>query len=241
MEASNYIALSGQLALDQRITALAQNVANSKTAGYRAEILDFNKLVSRSGSAETDFVSPGKSHVSPEAGGVTQTKNQLDIAVKGDGFFAFQGQSGTYYSRDGRLLMANDGHLVNTSGEAVLDVSGSAIQLKPNMPEVDIAADGSVLQGGQKQGQIGLYNIDLSQGFRRTGNAGFVPKVEPEPVVNFTENGVLQGYTEESNVNPATAMTSLIQITRAFEAISNLSERANEAEKNAIEILGSKN
>lgn len=241
METSNYVALSGQLALDQRIAVLAQNIANVKTPGYRAEILDFSKLVARNGSTETAFVSPGKSQVNSEAGGLVQTKNALDIAVKGEGFFAFQGTSGTYYSRDGRLLMANDGRLLNTSGEPVLDASGSTIQLKTNIPEVDIAPDGSVLQGGQKQGQIGLYKVNLSTGFQRAGNAGFIPKVDPEPLTIFTENGVLQGYIEESNVNPATAMTSLIQITRAFEAISSLSERANEAEKNAIEILGSRN
>ncbi len=241
MEASNYIALSGQIALDQRMTALAQNIANAKTAGYRAEILDFNKLVSRNGVAETDFVSPGRSHVSTDAGGLIQTKNQLDVAVKGDGFFAFEGQSGTYYSRDGRLMMATDGRLINTSGEPVLDVGGSPIQLKPNLPEVDIAADGSVLQGGQKQGQIGLYNVDLSHGYKRLGNAGFAPKTQAEAISNFASNGILQGYTEDSNVNPANAMTSLIQITRAFEAMSTLSDRASEAEKNAIDILGSRN
>lgn len=241
METSSYVALSGQLALDQRITALAQNIANAKTTGYRAEILDFNKLVSRNGALETDFVSPGKSHVSTDAGGLVQTKNQLDIAVKGEGFFAFQSQSGTYYSRDGRLLMSSDGRLINTSGEAVLDISGSPIQLKPNLPEIDISADGSVLQGGQKQGQIGLYSIDLSHGFKRSGNVGFIPQSEPETINNFAENGVLQGYTEDSNVNPATAMTSLIQITRAFEAVSNLADRASEAEKNAIQVLGSRN
>lgn len=240
MQTSTYVALTSQLALDQRMAALAQNIANVKTSGYRAEFLDFNKLVSRTGQSETDFVSPGRSRIDSESGGLTQTKNPLDVAVKGEGYFSFQGKTGTYYSRDGRVLMTSDGRMVNTSGEPLLDASGSPIQLNPGVAEIDIGVDGSVLQQGQKLGQIGLYKLDLSQGFRRAGNAGFVPKVDADPITSFTTNGVLQGYTEESNVNPATAMTSLIQITRAFEAISNLSERANEAEKNAIEVLGSK-
>jgi flagellar basal-body rod protein FlgF len=241
MEAATYVALSGQLALDRRLVALAQNIANSRTAGYRAQIVDFKSILSHTGAAQTSFASVGKNSVSTEAGGLVPTHNQLDVAVKGGGYFAFQSASGTYYSRDGRLTLATDGRLLNSAGDALLDNGGGPLQIDPGLPDVNIGADGAILQNGQRKGQIGLFNLDLEKGFARAGASGLVPKAEAEAVADFTENGVVQGYYEDSNVNPATAMTTLIEITRAFEAVSNLSEKASEAQKSAIDILGSRN
>jgi flagellar basal-body rod protein FlgF len=241
MQTSTYVALSGQLALDRRMQALAQNIANARTSGYRSEVLDFNSLMSTTGSHETAFASPGKTHINSESGGLSLTKNPLDLAAKGDGFFAYQSTSGTYYSRDGRLLLASDGRLLNTAGEPVLDSGGAPLQLDPRIPDIAISNTGVVTQAGLRKGQIGLYKINLETGFARHGSAGFLPKTEAEAVTDFSRDGVLQGYIEESNVNPAMEMARLIQITRAFEAVSALSERTNEAEKSAIEILGSKN
>jgi flagellar basal-body rod protein FlgF len=241
MQTSAYVALSGQLALDRRMQALAQNIANARTSGYRSEILDFNSVISVTGPHETKFTSSGKTHVNPESGGLSLTKNPLDLAARGEGFFAYQSATGIYYSRDGRLLLTPDGRLLNTSGEPVLDSGGAQLQLDPAVPDITIDDTGVVSQAGSRKGQIGLYRINLDAGFVRHGNSGFVPKTEAEPVIDFTREGMLQGYIEESNVNPAFEMTRLIQITRAFEAVSTLAERTFEAEKSAIEILGSKN
>ena len=241
METSTYVALSGQLALDKRMAALAQNIANARTAGYRAQIVDFNTVLSQAGSTATAFASSSKDHVSEESGGLIQTKSPLDIAVKGNGYLAFQSASGTYYSRDGRLTLSNDGRLLNAAGDPLLDSGGGSIQIDPRNPDLSIGPTGALLQGGQKLSQVGLFDVDLSSDFQRTGPSGFIPKGEATPIANFNENGVLQGYYEDSNVNPATSMTTLIEITRAFEAASNLNDKAGEAQKSAIDILGSHN
>jgi flagellar basal-body rod protein FlgF len=241
METSTYVALSGQLALDKRMAALAQNIANARTAGYRAQIVDFKSVLSQAGSTPTAFASASKDYVSEASGGLMQTKNPLDIAVKGNGYLAFQSSAGTYYSRDGRLSLSTDGNLLNAAGDPLLDSGGGAIQVDPRNSDLSIGANGAILQGGQKLSQVGLFDINLNGDFQRTGPSGFIPKSEAVPLTNFNENGVLQGYYEESNVNPATSMTTLIEITRAFEAASNLSEKAGDAQKSAIDILGSRN
>jgi flagellar basal-body rod protein FlgF len=241
METSGYVGLSAQLALDRRMSSLAQNIANANTAGYRAEVLDFKDVIKATGLLPTDYVIPGGSHVDPSVGGLSQTKNPLDLAVRGSGFFGYQDASGKMvYSRDGRLTLASDGRLMNANGNALTDASGSPLQLDPNIADVSIAADGSILQNGQSRGNVGLFQLNLDGGFSRAPGAAFDPVNPPTPETDFVRNGVVQGYVEESNVNGALAMTSLIQLTRAFEAISQLSERGSDAEKNAIDILGSR-
>lgn len=241
METSTYVALSGQLALDKRMAALAQNIANARTAGYRAQIVDFKSVLSQAGATPTAFASASKDYVSEDSGGLVQTKSPLDIAVKGNGYLAFQSPSGTYYSRDGRLTLSADGRLLNAAGDPLLDSGGGAIQIDPRNSDVSISASGTVMQGNQKLSQVGLYDLDLAKGFQRTGPSGFIPKAEATTLTDFNQNGVLQGYYEDSNVNPATSMTTLIELSRAFEAASNLNDKAGEAQKSAIDILGSHN
>ena len=241
METASYVALSGQLALDRRMSALAQNIANARTAGYRAEVVDFKTILAQTGSSETAFSSPGRHFVSEASGGLIQTKNQLDLAVKGAGFLAYQSPNGVYYSRDGRLSLSLDGNLLNSAGDALLDSGGGAIQVDPNIPNIVIDANGAVSQAGQNKGSIGMFEIDLAKGFQRSGPSGFVPIAEPIALSTSDQGGIIQGYYEDSNVDPTRAMTTLIEITRAFEAISNLSDRTSEAQKSAIDVLGSRN
>ncbi len=241
MENSTYVAMSGQLALDKRMAALAQNIANARTAGYRAQIVDFKSVLSHAGASSTAFASASKDYVSEESGGLIQTKSPLDVAVKGNGYLAFQSSTGTYYSRDGRLTLSADGKLLNAAGDPLLDSGGGFIQVDPSNSDLSIGSNGALMQGGVRKGQIGLFAVDLNKGFQRSGPSGFIPKSDPTPITSFTEDGVLQGYYEDSNVNPATSMTTLIEITRAFEAASNLNDKASDAQKSAIDILGSHN
>ncbi len=134
------------------------------TVGYRGEVLDFKAIASRVGPSVTDFALPGDTHVDQSNGGLSQTKNPLDIAVKGQGFFGFQDSNGALtYSRDGRLTLASDGRLLNSAGAAIVDSGGASIQLDPNSPDVAIGPDGSILQSRCQE----RPGRSLSTGFHR--------------------------------------------------------------------------
>lgn len=239
MDTSIYVGLSGQMALDQRMSTIAQNIANANTVGYRAGGVDFATIISNTPTHETAFVSEGKNHMSELSGGFTRSGNPLDVAVQGNGFLGIQSPSGTYYSRDGRLSLNAGGQLVNTSGHNLLDSGGSPIQLDPSAGAVTINKDGTIFQSGKRFGQIGLFSVDTRAGFRRVENSGVVPVTTPEPISDHSSSGILQGFVEESNVNAVTEMVRLIQVTRAFEAASSLTDKASEAQRNAIQTLGS--
>lgn len=77
MQPSLYVSLSGQMALMRRMETLAHNVANVNTAGFRAEEIKFEQLVSQKTDAPTSFVSGGSTFISRRAGEVVRTDPRL--------------------------------------------------------------------------------------------------------------------------------------------------------------------
>ena len=239
METSVYVALSGQMAQAKRMETIAQNIANANTIGYRASGVQFESLSSRTGKFQTEFSSTGENFISQQAGGFTKTGGPLDVAVQGDGYLAYEGPSGTFYSRDGRIVMTPDGQLTSINGHPLLDAGGANMTVDPRGGPITISRTGGVLQDGTQRGTIGLFEIDVSAGFTRFENSGIIPAADAQAINTFARNGVMQGYLEESNVNAVNEMVRMIQVSRAFESISNLSDRAQEAERTAIQTLAS--
>ena len=132
------------------------------------------------------------------------------------------------------------GDLVSLNGHAVLDVSGSPLTLDPSGGPPNIGRDGMLFQGGRQIGAIGLFEIDLSKGYARYENSGFAVKAPAEAVEDFTRNGFMQGFIEESNVNPILEMTHLIAVQRAFEAISSGMEQRDSTLRDSIQALGAR-
>jgi flagellar basal-body rod protein FlgF len=240
METSAYVGLSGQLAMERRLAAIANNVANAGTAGFRAEGIHFGTAISATAPFKTEFATAGAEHVDAQGGGLAKTGNPLDIAIQGDGYIAIETPRGIAYTRDGRMQMLPSGQLVSLNGHAILDISGAPLTLNPNAGTVDIGRDGSVRQAGNAAGAIGLFSIDLSKGYSRYENASFAPRSEAQPIDDFARNGLVQGFIEESNVNPVLEITRLIAVQRAFEAISSQMEKRDSALRDTIQALGAR-
>lgn len=238
MQTGLYVSLSSQLALDRRLTTLADNVANATTVGFRATEVKFNQVVSDQKTAHVAFVSEGKEFLTTRSGGITETGGMLDFAIKGDAWFQVQTPSGPTLTRDGRFTLTDAGELVTLNGYAVLDAGGAPIQIEAGNGPVTLSADGQLNQNGQPIAAIGLFSADLSAGFVRAGNSGIIPRLPPEPVVDRVDAGVIQGYMEESNVNAISEMTQLIQVTRAFESIASLIRDSEASLSEAVRVLG---
>lgn len=240
MDTGIYVGLSGQLATERRLATIANNIANAGTAGFRAESVHFSNVVSATSPFHTDFVDAGASHAVTSNGGLVKTGNPLDVAIQGDGYLAIQTPGGIAYTRDGRMQMLPGGDLVSLNGHAILDNSGSPMTLDPAAGPVSIGRDGMLSQSGKPVGTIGLFDVDLGKGYSRYENSGFIPKLIPQPVDDFTRNGVVEGFVEESNVNPVLEMTHLISVQRAFEAVSSGMEQRDSTLRATIEALGAR-
>ncbi|QRM54225.1 flagellar basal-body rod protein FlgF [Sinorhizobium sp. BG8] len=238
MQSGLYVSLSSQLALDRRLTTLADNVANATTVGFRATEVKFNQVVSDQRTADVAFVNEGQEFISTKSGGITETGGTLDFAIKGDAWFSVETPSGPTLTRDGRFTLTDAGELVTLNGYPVLDAGGGPIQLDPQAGSITLSADGQLNQNNQPVAAIGLFEADLSNGFVRAGNSGIIPNSQPQPVVDRVDAGVVQGYIEESNVNAMSEMTQLIMVTRAFENIANLIRDSESSLEDAVKTLG---
>lgn len=238
MQPSIYVALSGQIALERRMETLARNVANLGTVGYRADEVTFEQILSTRGRDPVAFATAGETFISRNAGGLSQTGNLLDFAVDGDGWLAFQGPNGPVYTRDGRMSIDADGVLRTVAGYQVLDGGGAPIQLDPDAGPPVASRDGMLTQGDVQVGAIGLFQIPNAARLSRFENSGVVPDLPAEPVLDFTRNGIVQGYTEGANVNPVMEMTKLVMVTRAFQATSSAIEDAERSQSSAVRTLG---
>lgn len=241
MQSNIYVGLSAQLALQRRLDTVANNVANASTAGFRAEEMSFEELLTKSGqkSGQTgvSFVSQGRTHLSTEGGEITQTDNPLDIAVRGDAWLAIQTPTGPAYTRDGRMQMRADGVLTNLAGDPFLDAGGTPVQLNPDGGPITVNKAGTILQDGNNLGAFGLYRMPQGANLTRGHGASVITDQPAVPEIDFLRTGVVQGYVEKSNVNPILEMTHLTTLQRSFDAVSNVLRETESSLQDSLKTI----
>ncbi len=236
MQTAFNISLSAQMALDKRLTTIAENVANASTIGYRATGVSFESVMSK--TANASYASTGADFISRAPGGLTKTDNPLDIAVNGDAWFAIRTPQGVAYTRDGRMKMLETGELQSINGYPILDAANAPITLDPTLGPPRIFNDGMISQGERQAGAIGLFQIDPAASLTRGPNSSVIPSRPATAVINFINNGVAQGHLENANVNPLLEINRLIFAHRTFEQTASAYDTMDNAQRNAVRTLG---
>lgn len=236
-----YLAMTGAKQATLQHAATAHNLANVSTHGFKAEMNVFRALpVVGEGAKTRAFVVDTTPASDFSAGGIQQTGRSLDIAVRGPGWIAVQGQDGQEaYTRAGQLEISADGVLQTASGLNVMG-DGGPIAI-PADQEVAIGKDGtiSIFQQGQaavaEAGRIKLVNppaADLVRGedglFRlRAGGAAPAD----------ANVGLATGALEMSNVNPSKALVNMIELSRQFDLQMRVLRTAEENDRSATKLL----
>ncbi len=239
MQSSFYVGLSGQLAIEKRLQTIAHNVANVNTAGFKADGVTFDTALSNAGDTDVAFSTEGTGYISRRAGERVKTDNPLDVAVQGDAWLAVKTPTGVVYTHDGRMKMSPSGEVRSLNDDPVLDAGGSALLLDPDAGPPSIAADGMMTQNGRQIGAIGLFSIDPSATLTRAANSGVIPSVAATPILDFTASGVVQGFTENSNVDPVMELSKLIEIQHDLDSVTESNQIADTSLQDAIKNLGS--
>ncbi len=235
-----YAAASAMIAGMKRQSALAHNVANLDTPGFRQILLamdDWYVTPVRQNSqtmmpqmdvnhmSQLGYVGLG-SQTSPEItdfsqGGMKASDNELDFAINGTGFFRVKTSDGERYTRDGRFLRDANNQLVTVNGYQVLNTNGQVITLPEGAVRIDESGNISGTNGAQVA-QIGMAAFkDPNTELTRDGMNTFAAKGAP------TDNNpgtVQQGYLEMSNVN----LTRVVATGRAYEAAQRMVQMADE-------------
>jgi len=238
MQSGLYVALSGQIALQRRLETIADNVANAATAGFRAEQVKFESVLSQVPLEPVAFASTGTSYISRRQGELIRSDNPLDVAVEGDAWLAIQTPAGQVYTRDGRMRMTEAGELQTLTGHPLLDVGGAPILLDPDAGPPLIARDGTITQNDRQIGALGLFRIDERAILTRYDSSGVLPDRPAEPILDFVRTGVTQGYVERANVNPVLEMTRLIVVSRAFDSVTKAISDSDSSLQEAVRTLG---
>lgn len=164
-----------------------------------------------------------------ESGNPQHTARDLDMMIRGDGFFVVQLPNGeNAYRRDGAFYRSSTGRVETIDGYPIQP----EIIVPPNAKRVEIGDDGTVnaiISEKEKSqiGQIQLATFVNNGGLKAMGKNLFLA-TEASGQANIgtpnhdTTGGLMQGYIESSNVDVVREMTDMISAQRAFEMNSKV-------------------
>jgi flagellar basal-body rod protein FlgG len=241
-----YTAASGMSAQQTNLDTIANNLANSATAGFRQRQVQFEDMIYQNlitpGSAQTQqTLSAGlqvglgtksaASEVIMTQGDFNQTNGPLDLAIQGAGFFQISRPDGTIaYTRAGNFHPNNQGTLVTTNGDTVLP----AITIPSNATNVTISKYGVVtatLPGQTNAAQLGTIQLATfanPAGLNSVGGslleqtAASGTPITDVPGGNSGMGTLQQGYLENSNVDVVAEFVQMILAQRAYESNSKV-------------------
>lgn len=240
MDTALLITLSAQNALTRQMEVAANNMANVSTIGFKSEAVLFQSLIRRPASMvetpnDVEFVRDYSVARDFRPGALQRTDNPLDIALTGAGFFSVATATGPAYTRDGRLTLDPSGKLINHDGKAILDDGGGEINIDVDAGPVVIGKDGTITQNGASVAKIGVVNFARPGALQKTGdNLWRSLEQAPAQAENFE---VVQGMLEGSNVVAIRELTSIMEISRAFESATRLQRQTEELRSKAIDRL----
>jgi flagellar basal-body rod protein FlgF len=242
MDNALYVGLSRQMVLRREMDIIANNIANLDTNGFKVEML---RQKTEPGSPAQTFGGPKPvKFVAPDGigrdfgqGVLVKTGATLDLAVDGQGFFQVQGKAGPGFTRDGRFTIDSTGKLVTQGGLPVLDEGGGEIVIDAEKGPVAIGPDGSMSQGAERVGKIGVFAFANQGALEKTGDNLYrnASNLAPEKAENAT---VRQGYLETSNVKPIIEISRMVEVNRAYETTSKMMDSTADLSRRSIERLG---
>ncbi len=204
---------SGLAAQQARLDALANDIANVSTTGYRPERVSFRDLVDGAGARAVQL------GVSSRAGALVPTDDPLALAIVGPGYFQVKLADGTTaLTRAGGFARDGNGDVVTLSGQRLQPPI--KLPKDANLDDLIVAADGTVSLGATQLGKIQLVDVPSPQGLRAAGDGLWVATPDSGAAVAVQKPRIEQRQLEASGVDVADAMTGLIEAQRAFSLAS---------------------
>lgn len=210
-------AASGMRLQADRLDAIARNLANASTVGYREGVW----TTARFGDKLESVVIP-----SDRQGPLRRTGVATDLALVGRGYFAVATPEGVRYSRDGRLTSSTDGSIVDMRGNRLLGALGP-VRFPPGS---HVEPDGRVVADGRTVDRLRIVSFSESL---ESGDGAYLCAAAGSTPTRASAT-VHRGYLEESGVNPIAEMTSLVAAQRAYEANQKAAQRADETLRRAV-------
>ena len=245
-----YSAAAGMESQQMNLDVISNNLANVNTTGFKKSKIEFQDLLYDTTRAPGS--DQGSGNVLPTGlqigqgsrpvatsriftnGDLSQTGEQLDVAIQGDGFLQVQMPDGSLaYTRDGGLKEASDGRIVTSDG---YPVQGGFQPVPAGTTNITISANGQVTYtsaSGNTTFQVQLARFTNPSGLDAQGHNLYkeTSASGTAELGNPGENGfgqLQQGYLELSNVSVVQEMVNLILAQRAYEVNSKAVQASDE-------------
>ena len=242
-----HTAATGMKAQELSVEVISNNIANMRTTGFKRQRPEFQDLLysnyRRMGASSSDSgtivpsgiqigsgVKTAATYRVMSQGTVTSTEKELDVAIKGEGFFQVRLPDGrTAYTRDGSFERDAQGQLVTHDGYVIQP----GITIPDNASGISINAQGVVQATIAKAttptqlGQIELARFANKSGLEALGDNLFLETASSGPpqtgrAGDESFGTLMQSYLEQANVNAVTEIADLISAQRAYEMNSRV-------------------
>ena len=230
----------------EKLDVISNNLANVNTTGYKKLEVNFTDLMSESYNKLGYPINSDKSFTGTGVkttevlrnitqGGLTETKLNTDLAIDGTGLFRLEKPDGTTaYTRSGSFILDSFGRLTDNQGNLLF----LSFKEGYDYNNVKLSADNFVVNKNgslaikmgedyQEVGSIPLYTTVGSNAFYSTGESLFEIKEGSQPII-AGDADILQGYTENSNVDMGQELTDMIITQRAYQFGAKIVETADE-------------
>lgn len=247
MDPLTALAASGMRSRTESLELVANNLANTSTAGYKADGESYNLyfgdsawegyLENRPAAGEMPIVERNWADMSQ--GTLLDTGNMNDLALAAPGFLVAETSSGPLYTRGGHFRISRKGILETREGYAVLAADGKQVRLDPAKP-FSISQSGQISQDGSAVAALQIVDVDKVDALTKRGGTYFAVSslAKTAPVQNPQ---VLQGKVESSNVESSYAAVKLVGVLRQFEMMQRAVRIAGDMGKQSVEQVAKVN
>ncbi|MCZ6532843.1 MAG: flagellar hook-basal body protein [SAR324 cluster bacterium] len=250
-----YTLVSYGKSLERQMEAVANNLANVETAGYKGDQPAFQSVFAQTmgvPSMSDEEVFAHHEHLAPYTGVGTfyvsiadmgknmgqgrlqQTGQQLDLALANpNGFFSINTPQGERFTRGGSFHLNQDKQLVTTDGYLVNGKHGAIII---EGGAVEVSEDGSIIVDGKNTGGLKIVTFPFPDRLQKLGNSLMAPVGEENNARILEDVDLVQGSLEKSNVDSFREMVRMIQANRSYTSMQKALGSADEMNQRAISL-----
>jgi flagellar basal-body rod protein FlgF len=237
MDNAIYATLTRQSGLMREMQTVANNIANVSTNGFRREGVIFSEHIAAldGGEPSLSMAEALARIVSRTQGPLAETGGTFDFAIEGEGYFLIDTPEGQQLTRAGSFTPSPEGELLTLDGFRLLDAGAAPVFVPAGARGITLSQDGTLSAEGRPLAEIGLFLPADPNGLVHVGGTRF----SAEAGVEAIEGGVmLQGFLEESNVDPISEIARMIEVQRAYEMGQTFLDREDERIRGVISTLG---
>jgi len=233
-----YVGASSLVSQGDCQDVIAKNLANVNTVGYKKAVPVFQAFLSKAqeGVAASKKGVGNKLNESVDfsSGALEYTGNDLDMAIKGDGFFPVQTEDGVRYTRKGQFTLSRDMKIVTHEGWPLMS-NGGSIQLPKGVQSITVKDNGDISVDGKTIDKVKVVEIPNLTDLESVGGCLYkLPDKAPEPEIS-TRAEIAQRHIERSNVNAVDEMVAMIANMRNYQSGGKVTESID---KSLEKIIG---